>query len=144
MNPTQAVGRFSYAEKTRKHLEFSVDNYQDFKFDTEKSRTPYTLVIQKTNNEYTRSLQQWKGEVNDMRTQLNGMRTQSWFDILGGDVMQVAGLDNALVAAGAAEAVGLRHTQPLQHTSASTQNRVLPPPIVGTKRKANIIDLTED
>lgn len=133
MNPTQPDGRFSYANNVRQHIEYSFNNRQDFHFDTEKFKIPYTLVIRKTNNEYTRMLQNWKSEKGDMRTQLDGMRTQFMFDVLGGDVLQVA--------AGVVEGVGAQSLQPM---SASIQNRAPPAPVVGMKRKADVVDLTED
>ncbi|KAJ4364668.1 hypothetical protein N0V83_009265 [Neocucurbitaria cava] len=145
MNPTQSIGRFSYAEKIRSHLKYSFDDGHDFIFDTEKGKSPYTLVIRKTNRQYIRLLQQWKSDVNSMRIQLNAMRTQFMRNLLGGDVLQVAGLDDALVAGGAPEGVGANSSQPLQPSSASTQNRAPLTPAVGTKRKASyIVDLTED
>lgn len=82
--------------------------------------------------------------MNDMRTQLYSLRTPFMSDILGGDIMQVSGFDNAMVAAGAAGDAGVHNMQPLHPTSASIQNRTMSTPVVGTKRKAHVIDLTED
>jgi hypothetical protein len=68
-NPTQVVGRFSYAEKLRKHLEYSL-NYADYKFETEKTKAPYTLVIHKTKNGFSRLNARWKKDVAEMKSQL--------------------------------------------------------------------------
>jgi hypothetical protein len=146
VNPMQHVGRFSYAERTRRHLEEKVGT-QDCKLETERgpSGSSHTLVVYKTNNEYTRTLQKWKSEVADLRKKLVHLRSDSVTRLLGGDIEEVSGLDNALVAAGSAEGVAGVAQRALQPATASAQNIAHPlPSTAGVKRKAHVIDLTED
>jgi hypothetical protein len=114
-NPRLVEGRFSYAEKTRKHLEDSFNHRQDFVFTTEKHKPPYTLVIRKTKNEYARLLQRWEADVADMRKQPANMRDEFLFDLLGGDIVEVAGLKTALITTGTSGDMR-ESAQPLQAT----------------------------
>lgn len=145
MNPTHQVCRFSYPEKVRKHLERDTfDNKQDFIFDTERGRSPYTLVVTKTTNEYSRMLQAWNNDITDLRRQLGQMRNGFVHELLGGDILVQSGLEAELLRCGTAEHMGVQHPQALQPLSASAQNRPALAPVAGTKRKAHVVDLTED
>jgi hypothetical protein len=144
IHPQQSEGHFSYAEKIRKHLEYSFNYRQDFIFTTVKYKSPYTLVIRKTKNEYARLLQRWEADVADMRKQLANMRDEFMFNLLEGDIIEIAGLERALVTTGTPGDVRVS-AQPLQATSSSAQNSMaLDRPVAGMKRKADVIDLTED
>jgi len=137
IDPIQPVSRFTYPEKTCKHLEENLIDRRDFEFDAERGQSPYTLVIYKTSNGYTRGLQEWKDEVADLRRSLADSRSDFVTELLGGDVLVVSGLDDALMAAGAVEGLEVNASQPLQPTLASAQNIPSPVQIVaGTKRKA--------
>jgi hypothetical protein len=143
MNPIHQVCRFSYPEKVRKHLEWDTfDNKQDFKFDTERGQSPYTLVVTKTTNEYSHMLQAWNNDIADLRKQLGQMRNGFVYELLGGDILVLSGLEAELVRCGTAER--MQPPQALQPLSASAKNRPAPVPVAGTKRKAHVIDLTED
>ncbi|KAH7395257.1 hypothetical protein DE146DRAFT_697405 [Phaeosphaeria sp. MPI-PUGE-AT-0046c] len=133
LDPEQKTGRFSYAAQTRKHLQYTLD-YHDFKFDTEKSRSPHTLVIHKTKNEYGRKQREWDEDVRQFKHQLAGLRSVLMTELLGGDIVLKSGIDEALEAHGA----GGRALQP---ASASVQNVGA---VAGSKRKSDVIDLTED
>jgi hypothetical protein len=142
---TQTVGRFSYKEEFRKHIEYSFNDRGDFKFETEKTRSPYTLVIYKTNNAFAKKLQRWKTDVHDLWRMLLRMNIASFTKALLGDVLEVAGLRNALGEAGAMEGVVLSSPETLQPMSASAQNRGLSTSTSGTKMKISaVIDLTEE
>jgi hypothetical protein len=130
LSPTQEKDHFSYAEKIRKHLEQSFLDPRDFAFNTENRGIPYTLVIRKTNNGSMHASEAWLKDVKDLQRQLVSMRNGYVFDLVGGDIYQIAGLDDALKG----------NTQkPLQPVSASTQNNNQAPPVrAGTKRKADV------
>ncbi|KAI8943029.1 hypothetical protein NX059_001065 [Plenodomus lindquistii] len=146
MNPAQPSGRFSYSEKIRRHIEYSFNRREDFKFETEKGRSPYTLVIHKTNNQYTRELQESNNEIAELQRQVQGMKS-GWLDtMLGGDVIEIARVGPAGASlARAAGDTGNHQLPPLQPLSASRQNsttvRSIPKSPV---RKSHIIDLTEE
>jgi hypothetical protein len=62
-SPILQTGRFSRVQKMRKHLEQRLSyDYKDYKFDTDKSKSPHTLVIKKTRNitQFTRDHDEWK------------------------------------------------------------------------------------
>jgi hypothetical protein len=136
-DPMRQVARFSYAEKTRKHLQYSL-YYSDFKFETEKGRTPHTLVIHKTNTEYHRTLEEWKKDVAEFRTNLAKLQNAYVSNVLGQDIVIVSGLDEAL------NGMNVYLTRPLKPSSRSAQNVGRPTVAAGMKRKADVIDLTED
>ncbi|KAH7092044.1 hypothetical protein FB567DRAFT_588356 [Paraphoma chrysanthemicola] len=141
LDPTKETERFAYAEKTRKHLQYSFNHQSDFKFDTERMRTPYSLVIRKTRNGHARMLEQWLKNVADMRGRLAEMRNGFVFDLLGGDIVIVAGLNGPGSTARVAEPTPNRA---LMQSSPSALNSAGPRPVAGFKRKAEVIDLSED
>ncbi|KAH7068099.1 hypothetical protein BKA63DRAFT_106173 [Paraphoma chrysanthemicola] len=140
LNPTQQRARYSYADRTRIHMQSKL-NHDDFNFHTER-RT--TLVIQKTNNQYLRDLQKWKSDLAELRTKMTGMQSMFVTELLGGDILMVSQFDDALRAAGAADGIIASASQPLHSMSSSAQNAARPPQVAGFKRKAEVIDLTED
>ncbi len=144
INPTQRVGRFSYAKQLRSHMEYECFDSTDFKFETDKSRSPHTLVVYKTDNKYTRDLANWHADVKEMRSKQVEMRSEFLTGVLGSDAAAIAGLDNALVAAGTAEGVQMG-PQALQPTSANAQNRApFAPHKLLMKTDMEVVDLTED
>lgn len=136
-NPHQAVGRFKYAQKTRDHLEYSL-KYDDFKFDTERGRSPYTLVIHKTNNEFSRLTKKWKQDTTEMGLRIRKLNTGFLKSLLG---EELAALTEVIGEGGNPES-RVSQSQPLQPTPASTQNSRAVDPVAGAKRKAEVIDLT--
>jgi hypothetical protein len=72
------------------------------------------------------------------------MRNDFMSGLLGEDVIQAAGLDNALVTVGATEGISLGVGQPLQPASTKFLNRAPFTPTMTVKRTADIVDLTED
>ncbi|KAF2178652.1 hypothetical protein K469DRAFT_675665 [Zopfia rhizophila CBS 207.26] len=133
----QSVGRFAYAEKIRKHLRYSLD-YQDYKFDTEKGKSPYTLVIRKTNNEYRRLNERWNSEISAMRSQLRRLQDDIVKSSLSKDFGELVSLDQML------QTPGSQGVQSLKPISAVAQNSRAIAAIAGVKRKAEVVDLTED
>lgn len=69
VNPVHRVASFSYPERIRKHIQTSLNNL-DFRFETERSGLPYTLIVSKTTNEYMRTLEQWKTEIAKFRVEI--------------------------------------------------------------------------
>jgi hypothetical protein len=85
-NPAQSVGPFKYAERDRKHMEYSLD-YAHYKFGTLRNGSPLTLVIHKTKNEYLRLQSQWKQDVGQMRENFRRWRTQVKFQAVLGELV---------------------------------------------------------
>lgn len=139
-NPNESVGRFSYNKSIRSHLEYKLDR-QDYKFDTDKSRSPHTLVVTKTNNKYHRDLQQWNYTITGMRRELEDLNTL--LEPLGINATETADLDAQLINAGTAEGV-VQVAQPSDTASALPGNVAAPQQVAGVKRKAIVVDLTED
>ena len=139
-NAKERVGRFRYNESTRSHLRYKL-NSVDFKFDTERGRSPYTLVITKTHNKYENELEEWKYTISEMRKELESLDVS--LQPLGISATEAADLDAQLVAAGASEGV-MQAARPLQPASASAQNLATPKQAAGVKRKSDVVDLTED
>ncbi|KAF3009974.1 hypothetical protein E8E13_011285 [Curvularia kusanoi] len=139
-NPTQRVGRFSYAKETRRHLESQIDSY-DFEVKTEKGKSPHTLVLTKTHNRSRRELSEWKSTIAKLRQQFQA------FDLLlqpiGISATDAADLDAQLIAAGSSDGV-LQAGGPLKSLSSGKQNSAARGRVAGVKRKSDVIDLTED
>jgi len=56
----------------------------------------------------------------------------------------VSGLDGSLLANGAADGINVNLVRPLQPTASSAQNSASSRVVAGMKRKAEVVDLTED
>lgn len=138
-DPHRAVGRFSYAERTRKHLQYNL-NFTDFKFVTERSRTPYTLVVHKTNNEFSRLITKWKKGATEMGLRVRQLNTGFLKSLLG---EELAALTEVIREDGNSKSQASQ-SRSLQPKPASTQNSRATDPIAGIKRKAEVIDLTGD
>ncbi|CBX98629.1 predicted protein [Plenodomus lingam JN3] len=134
-SPVTGLDRtFPVQDPTRKHIQYSFNDPNDFKFETQMGRLPHTLVIHKTNNQYMRALQESNKEIDALHTQLQSMRSEFLETILGGNVVTIArvgksGLMGA--ATGTAAEAGAEGTgqppppashQPLQPLSASAVN----------------------
>ncbi len=144
INPTQRVGRFSFAVKIRAHIQHECFDHREFKYETDRTRSPHTLVVYKTDNEYTRDLANWHEDVRQMRSKQAEMRTEFLAVGLEGDAVEIAGLNNELMAAGTAEGVQMG-PQALQPTSANAQNRApFAPPKLLMKTDMEVVDLTDD
>lgn len=138
-DPKERIGRFSYPERTRKHLQYQLD-FRNFEFDTEKKRSPHTLVVTKTRNKHKSDLREWQNSINAMRTYLD--RLDTLLEPLGLNATTAADLDAQL---GSADTKArMPATRPLQPTAASARNSRKTKKVAGTKRKADVIDLTED
>lgn len=72
--------------------------------------------------------------------ELVSLRNKGVSDLLGDDVLHLAGLKNALMRTGGGTPSVARAFQP---TPESVQNTVAPAVNAGTKRNADVIDLTE-
>lgn len=136
-NPNEIVGFFKYAEKTRKHLQYSLD-LEDFKFATERNKSPFTLIIRKTNNEYTRLSNEWKSSVSEMKDRIERVYADFLKTLLGDDF--ATELPETV-----REGLNLGDSAPLQPVRASKQNRRGGTrSVAGVKRKSEVVDLTED
>jgi len=129
------IGRFSYAERTRRHRESHLPEHRDFNVSTERLSTPYTLVIQKTHRGYEREQTEWNTHFSQIQARFNNMQTPFLKELLGeGHSFDELYNDPERVAS----------TQTLQPVSRSAQNARVTDPGVGAKRKLGIIDLTDD
>lgn len=139
-DPNQAIGRFAYSKKIRDHLQSNLPHV-DYRFETEKVRSPHTLVIRKTNNEYTRLLREWTSDVNSLYSQLRQFR-----QLYGAEMKGLFGKNyDSLLHEDLAIDGLLPGQRPLQVASASMQNYRAPPQVAGMKRKVeNVVDLTGD
>lgn len=136
-NPRESVGRFRYSKKTRDHLQYSL-NTQDFIFDTERNGTPHTLMVRKTNNEYSGLSNEWRHSVNEMKSRIKRAYNDFLKVLLGDDF--AAALPELI-----REGLDLGASAPLQPVPASTQNRRGGTrSVAGVKRKSEVVDLTED
>jgi hypothetical protein len=127
----KAVGRFSYAEKTREHLQYSL-NYEDFKFDTERGQKPYTLVVRKTKNTFSRLDAKWKKDVIEMESRIRRLHTGFVKRLLG---QELAALTE-IICKGRDPGAWALQPELLQPIPATTQNTRAAGPIAGVKRKA--------
>jgi hypothetical protein len=143
-SPTETIGRFQQITRIRDHLQQTFANPGDFKIETDKTRTPFTLVIQKTNNAHEREMQLWESNAKDMIIQLKNLTSPFLTDVMEGDVLQISGLSEKLQSVGGGAGNTFGSTQVLQHTSSSAMNTVSTGAVAGTKRKADVIDLTGD
>ena len=131
-SPKEQVGRFSYAQRIRSHLEYELD-LQDFKFDTDKSKSPHTLVVTKTRNKYHRGLEEWFKTIDGVRKEFEEFNVL--LEPLGINATQIADLDAQLVARGASKGV-MQPARSLQPASASSRNVAAPKRVAGVKRKS--------
>ncbi|KAF2865412.1 hypothetical protein BDV95DRAFT_612563 [Massariosphaeria phaeospora] len=140
VDPIQTSGRFSYAERTRRHLQENL-NRQDFGFETEKLRSPHTLIIRKTHNEFHRLKADWDRNIREMRTQLQRIQVDILPKVLGKDMGRIVDLDRVLADDGRPPGTPSQLLAPLP---AAAQNSRAIAPTAGVKRKAEVIDLCDD
>lgn len=82
VSPDQQVWRFTAAEKRRKHID-SLLPYNLFKCDTDRSRSPYTLVVTKLGQEYAEEMSQYSRKVKDFEQMLAPLRHKYIKELLG-------------------------------------------------------------
>lgn len=128
--------------KERKELEYCLQPKSDFILATEKLCSPHTLVIQKTNRAYEREAADWTRNLESIRQKLTALRSPFLAELLGGDVLQIAGFEGLQLAA-TAEQGATTAPRPLQTMSASAHNAAPAAPVAGTKRKASEIDIVD-
>jgi len=144
-NPTQAVGRFRYSERDRKHMQHSLP-YEDYKFETLRIGSPLTLVVHKTNNEYLRLESRWKQDVKQMLDRIRRWRADVKFQaVLGEEIVKLEEVERWLDGTGAPPMQGVDRAsgRPFQPMSASAQNHRAAALGDGMRTKTEIIDLTE-
>jgi hypothetical protein len=141
VSSTQENCRFTYAEHIRRHLQERVPNAADYVFDTEKTRSPYTLVVRKTKKGYQRLLKAWATDGLAIEQYFKSLQKPYLGVLLGPDYLNLLSVTGRRAVRQPAQA-----ESPLQPVSAPTQNIRDVPPIIGVKRKAvdNIVDLTGD
>ncbi|KAI8295913.1 hypothetical protein K4K56_009440 [Colletotrichum sp. SAR 10_98] len=80
----QKVWRFAAAEARRKHINsllYGTEKY--FRMTTERTRSPHTLVIEKTGGEYKDEVAKWRRHVQAMASLLSPLRSDFLKDMLG-------------------------------------------------------------
>lgn len=82
--PDQKVWRFAAAEARRKHINsllYGTEKY--FRMTTERTRSPHTLVIEKTGGEYKDEVEKWRRQVQAMASLLSPLRSDFLKNMLG-------------------------------------------------------------
>lgn len=84
VSPTEPVGRFPMAEKRRKHLHNQLESQRgDYTQDTERTRSPYTLVVTKTNKSYNDALHKWQARREEARSDIRAIGDKNLRALLG-------------------------------------------------------------
>jgi hypothetical protein len=83
VNPDEQVARFTMVGGRRDHISRKLEG-KFYIIETEKRRSPYTLVITKTKNGYEDMVSQWKRDISGMHSKLAPFRT-SWLENVLGD-----------------------------------------------------------
>jgi hypothetical protein len=159
-NHTQVTRRFSENVSIRKHLESSLGQSPGLRIETEKNGSPHTLVVNKVGLEYTQKRALREREYVKMRKEVGALCSPFAMNLFGGVITKVVGLERPVTAevidrtvggttgegnvAGIAGGAARSILRSLQPTTASAQNIIALPALAGTKRKADVIDLTED
>lgn len=82
--PDQRVWRFAAAEPRRKHINsllYGTEKY--FRITTERTRSPHTLVIEKTGGEYKDEVEKWRRQAQSMASLLSPLRNDFLKSMLG-------------------------------------------------------------
>ncbi|KAL0937520.1 2OG-Fe(II) oxygenase [Colletotrichum truncatum] len=86
ISPDMKVWRFPAAEARRRHIEHVLSSHAHnfFRLTTERPRSPYTLVVEKTGLEHTAEVAAWHRKVEDLDTLLaSSLRNDTVKRILG-------------------------------------------------------------
>jgi hypothetical protein len=146
-NPKQASAQFSYPQRDRKHMENSLP-CEDYKFETIKTKSPHTLVIHKTTNEYDRGQNRWEAEVRSLQDSVHLRCDNTSFQhLLGAELEPLSTkFKQLLMGEGGNDTTHLQGqaAQPFQLTSASAQNSRTAASGDGQSAEEEIIDLTGD
>ncbi|KAH8668890.1 hypothetical protein BX600DRAFT_435403 [Xylariales sp. PMI_506] len=87
VSETEKVGRFARNQNQRKHIE-SVLTTNFYKFETDKSRSPHTLIVTKRGTEYQTAVKQYKTLVEDVEKDVIPLRRDFIQKALGDDAYQ--------------------------------------------------------
>ncbi|KAF4810912.1 hypothetical protein CGCSCA5_v010211 [Colletotrichum siamense] len=82
--PDQKVWRFAAAEARRKHINsllYGTEKY--FRMTTERTRSPHTLVIEKTGGEYKDEVEKWRRQVQAMASLLSPLNSDFLKNMVG-------------------------------------------------------------
>lgn len=120
---TQKTERFKHSEGVRNHIQSKFQSL-DFLFETDRQNKPYTLIVHKTTNKFTREFNDWKTACADMSAQLKALMNPFLRQLLDADSTVI----NELIKNLGQQAAALPTSQP----------------VTGKKRKAEIVDLTDD
>jgi hypothetical protein len=74
--------RFMAAEKRRRHVEYAIP-YELFKMDTERSGSPYTLVVEKLGKEFAQEVKKYQESVHALEETLRPLRGDFLMKLLG-------------------------------------------------------------
>ncbi|KAL8666637.1 MAG: hypothetical protein Q9168_007428 [Polycauliona sp. 1 TL-2023] len=84
LSPREKVGKFSIAEKRRRHLEYQLTR-SGCKLDTERCGCPHTLVVTKTAEKFNQDHHMWKERCGDVRKSFKSIGVEPLKEMLGED-----------------------------------------------------------
>lgn len=147
IHPFQSVYRFAMAERRRTHLEYRLDR-RYYKMETERTRSPYTLVVTKTGREYQEQLAQWTSEFQKLEAEFRLLQGGEMEALLGDKYRDLILLEK-MRDFSAQSSFTLANSQPRIWPLGMPQPwnvHTAPQPVAGVKRKQplGIIDLTGD
>lgn len=153
-SPVDQVGRFPVGKQRRHHLHCELDLYTDCTHMTERRGNPQTLVVTKTGKTYQQNLRSWQKRVEEAEIILRDLDSDFWFvGLLGEKYPEIMNLRavRVMTATPQAQHGSARRTlHPIDSAAAGARTNstgalpMNPPQIVGRKRKAVVIDLTEE
>lgn len=131
VSPTEPVGRFPMAEKRRKHLHYQLESQGgDYTQDTERTRSPYTLVVTRTNKSYNEALYKWQSRREEARSDIMAIGDENLGALLGDRYAELTQF-TAVTLPEAARAVPTTRTLPPQpsvnrayHTQSAKRQRL--------------------
>lgn len=142
-DPNETVWRFPAAEPRRKHLDRKITDDHECFTTIEKSRTPFTLVVTKHKKGVDERHRRWSARVTEVRLHLKDLEGRHRFldKVLAekySDIMVVRA--NKLMAE-VGQVTGGAQEQTSSSMSENAESQEGPR---GQKRKAVVVDLTDD
>jgi hypothetical protein len=105
---------------------------------TERFGSPHALVVYKSKKDECHEYERWRSEVTTLQNRLTCLRNDIMRRLLGNDYDLLTSTDHLLQKRAPDD------QQPLQTVAGPAQNARALGVIAGVKRKANVVDLTED
>ncbi|THX03715.1 hypothetical protein D6D18_03712, partial [Aureobasidium pullulans] len=138
-SPTETVWRFPAAEARRKHLINKLSDKHECFTTIEKPRTPFSLVVTKHKRSMDEKHRKWKARVSEVKGHLQSLEgrhrildnvlQERYADIMAVRVKNLRGETGQAVEGS---------NDRSEHTQAG------PSQVAGQKRKAAVVDLTDD